>query len=121
MGFAVGRKSAVLTAVFMLAMRPAAGQSRALAAADIEEHIQHVTAGLIGGVVLKGQEHHTHTLSERMKTLNVPGVSIAVIHQGKIEWARGFGVGEIGGTPVNAEVNSLILHQGGHEMKAPKK
>ena len=38
-----------------------------------------------------------------MKALNVPGVSIAVIHQGRIEWARGFGVREIGGAPVNPE------------------
>jgi CubicO group peptidase (beta-lactamase class C family) len=70
---------------------------------NVEQHIQHVTSGLIGGIVLKGQEHNTHTLAERMKSLNVPGVSIAVIHDGNIEWARGFGVREIGGAPVNAE------------------
>ncbi len=33
----------------------------------------------------------------------VPGVSIAVIHDGAIEWARGFGVVELGGAPVTAE------------------
>ncbi len=70
---------------------------------DVEQHIQHVTSGLIGGVVLKSDEHATHTLADRMKELNVPGVSIAVLHDGKIEWARGFGVRSIGGPPVNAE------------------
>jgi CubicO group peptidase (beta-lactamase class C family) len=54
-------------------------------------------------VVIKGDEHATHTLADRMKGLNVPGVSIAVIHEGKIEWARGFGVSSIGGSPVTAE------------------
>ena len=33
----------------------------------------------------------------------MPGASIAVIHRGKMEWARGYGVQEIGGTPVTAE------------------
>jgi CubicO group peptidase (beta-lactamase class C family) len=36
-----------------------------------------------------------------MKQLNVPGVSIALIHNGKIEWARGFGVRSTGGHPVD--------------------
>ena len=71
--------------------------------AEVEQHIQHVTSGLIGGVVLKGDEHATHTLANRMKELNVPGVSIAVLHNGKIEWARGFGVRTLGGDPVDAE------------------
>lgn len=77
--------------------------SGAQQAAGVEEHIQHVTSGLIGGIVLKDDEHAKHTLADRMKELNVPGVSIAVIHDGKIEWARGFGVRSIGGSPVNAE------------------
>jgi CubicO group peptidase (beta-lactamase class C family) len=70
---------------------------------DLEQHIQHVTAGLIDGVVPRGEEHPAHTLVDRMKELNVPGVSVAVIHNGRIEWARGFGERSIGGLPVNAE------------------
>lgn len=70
---------------------------------EVEQHIQHVVSGLVGGVVIKGDEHAIHTLAERMKELNVPGVSVAIIHNGKIEWARGFGVRSIGGPPVNPE------------------
>ncbi len=70
---------------------------------EIERRIQHVTSGLIGGVVIKGDEHATHTLADQMKELNVPGVSIAVIHEGGIEWARGFGVRSMGGPPVTAD------------------
>jgi CubicO group peptidase (beta-lactamase class C family) len=79
------------------------GQNAPVSALDIEQRIQHVTAGLTGGVVIKGNEHATQTLASRMKELRVPGVSIAVIHEGKIEWARGFGVRNFGGTPVTAE------------------
>ena len=71
--------------------------------AEVQQHIQHVTSGLIGQIVIKGDEHATHTLADRMKELNVPGVSIAVLHNGKIEWARGFGVRNLGGDPVDAE------------------
>ena len=81
----------------------AVGQDATASPAPIEQRIQHVTSGLIGGIVLSGHEHETHTLADRMKTLHVPGVSIAVIHEGKIEWARGFGVRELGGAPVDAE------------------
>jgi len=35
-----------------------------------------------------------------MAALHIPGVSIAVIHEGKLEWARGFGVTQIGGPAV---------------------
>lgn len=73
------------------------------ASAEVEQHIQHVTSGLVGGVVLKSDEHATHKLADRMKQFNVPGVSIAVLHNGKIEWARGFGVRNGDGAPVNAE------------------
>ena len=37
----------------------------------------------------------TTTLAERMKHYHVPGVSIAVINDYKIEWAKGFGVGDV--------------------------
>lgn len=38
-----------------------------------------------------------------MAELHIPGVSIAVVHNGTIEWAKGFGVRQIGGDPVNPD------------------
>ena len=43
------------------------------------------------------------SLAERMAAFHVPGVSIAVVHNGEIDWAQGFGVREVGGKPVTAE------------------
>ena len=34
------------------------------------------------------------TLVEKMEQYSIPGVSIAVIHQGRLEWARGYGVAD---------------------------
>lgn len=38
------------------------------------------------------------TLVDRMRFYNVPGVSIAVVNRGEVQWARGYGVLEAGST-----------------------
>lgn len=70
---------------------------------EVAQRIQRVEDGLVGTVVVKGDAHATHKLADRMKELNVPGVSVAVLHNGKIEWARGFGVASVGGPGVTAD------------------
>ena len=42
-------------------------------------------------------------LSDRMRFYRVPGVAIAVIHEGHLRWVRGFGVAQIGGGPLEPE------------------
>jgi CubicO group peptidase (beta-lactamase class C family) len=65
-------------------------------------------------VIVQGEPPTTTKLLDRMAALRVPGVSIAVIHAGKIEWARGFGVASLGG----AEVNPNTLFQAASISKA---
>ena len=44
------------------------------------------------------------TIEELMKRFNVPGVSVAVIHNFEIHWAKGYGVADVEtGAPVNPE------------------
>ena len=69
---------------------------------ETQAHIEHVTSGLLPNILLKDDPHPRHTLAEEMAASHVPGVSIAVIHHGAIEWAQGFGVTRIGGPPVTA-------------------
>jgi CubicO group peptidase (beta-lactamase class C family) len=69
----------------------------------VQQHIDHVTSGLTGPIVDKNDSHSAKTLSAEMAAMHVPGVSIAVVHNGAIEWARGFGVATVGGAPVTAE------------------
>ena len=46
----------------------------------------------------------TLTITELMTRFNVPGVSIAVIRDHQIHWAKGYGIADIGtGAPVNTE------------------
>ena len=61
----------------------------------IEARIEQVENGLLpassaGGVPIQGAR-----LAERMTALKVPGISIAVINNGAIEWARGFGLADV--------------------------
>jgi CubicO group peptidase (beta-lactamase class C family) len=61
--------------------------------ADVEEKIKKVENNLSGWV--KSGHDDTWTLDERMKKYNINGVSIAVIHNYKIEWARGYGFADV--------------------------
>jgi CubicO group peptidase (beta-lactamase class C family) len=70
---------------------------------EIQQHIDHVTSGLTNPVIDKNDAHPGKTLSDEMAALHVPGVSIAVVHNGVIEWAQGFGFAAVGGDPVTAE------------------
>jgi CubicO group peptidase (beta-lactamase class C family) len=67
------------------------------------ERIQRVENGLLPAVMIKGQTT-AMKLADRMAHYKVPGLSVAVINDGKIEWARGYGVVEKdGGKPVTAD------------------
>ena len=54
----------------------------------VNEQIARVEANLSGGLVIDGK---TYTLSERMKHYNVSGLSVAVIDNSQIVWAKGYG------------------------------
>lgn len=52
--------------------------------------IKKVETGLTTKVYIEGDL--TWSIEERMKHYGIPGVSIAVINNGKIEWAKGYGI-----------------------------
>jgi CubicO group peptidase (beta-lactamase class C family) len=70
---------------------------------EVEQQIESVESCLPPSVIVKGEPKSCTTLSQRMAELHVAAVSIAVIHNGKIEWAKGYGVRKIGGDSVNAD------------------
>src|SRR5688500_3954989 len=59
----------------------------------VDVRIKRVEQGLLSSVLIKGEP--AWTLEERMKHWKVPGLSVAVIKDFKIEWARSFGVKDI--------------------------
>jgi CubicO group peptidase (beta-lactamase class C family) len=56
---------------------------------DVEKKIKEVEEHLGGAIQIAG--HPWFTLKERMAYYHVHGLSIAVVHNYKVEWARGYG------------------------------
>ncbi|WP_152393045.1 serine hydrolase domain-containing protein [Paenibacillus guangzhouensis] len=79
----------------------------------IEERIEAIIHRLLPETHYKNK-YEEATLDERMKYYNTPGVSIAVINNFELEWARGFGLREAG----NPEpVTETTLFQAGSISK----
>ena len=72
------------------------------------KNIQAVEDNLLTAVSIHGIPKKSYNLINRMKYFHVPGVSIAVINNTNIEWARGYGVLETNG---NTQVSPDTLFQ----------
>lgn len=64
---------------------------------ETDARIRQVEQGLLPLDAPRDQTPPTTSIEERMRHYCVPGVSVAVIQNGRIEWARGYGVMEVGG------------------------
>ena len=60
---------------------------------EIEDKIHEVENNLSGWVQVEGEPNHW-SLADRMKYHHNYGLSIAVVHNYKIEWARGYGLAD---------------------------
>src|SRR5271170_799069 len=60
----------------------------------VEENLHYLA-------VIKGRPNPGMSLADQMSRLHVPGVSIAVIHNKRIDWSKGYGVMRLGGPPVS--------------------
>ena len=85
----------------------------AAASSSVEDRIRRVEAGLMPAAYLKGTTPGA-ALSERMKFYRIPGVSVAVVNNGRVEWARGFGVKD---ATTNEPVTNETLFQAGSISK----
>lgn len=79
---------------------------------SVEGQIKKVETGLIHPVYLEGDS--SWTIEARMKHYHVPGVSIAVINNGKIEWTKSYGLMD---EETKAPVTRKTLFQAGSISK----
>jgi len=80
------------------------------APAEVEQRIERVERGLLPAAVPAGTTGLGERLTERLKHYRVPGLSVAVVNNGQVEWARGYGVVESG---KRARVTPDTLFQAG--------
>jgi CubicO group peptidase (beta-lactamase class C family) len=78
-----------------------------LFSSQANSHISRFENGLLPAMVTKEKLGKGEKLLDRMKFYKVPGVSIAVINDGKIEWAKGYGATE-SGTKNKVTVDTLF-------------
>lgn len=58
------------------------------------ERISRIENGLQPNLQIQGDSIPNYNIEERMRTLGIPGVSIAVIYEGQLEWAKGYGMAD---------------------------
>jgi len=63
------------------------------AQSDLQSKIRRVEQGLLPQVLVKGDP--AWTIEERMQHYKIPGVSIAVINNFKIEWSKSYGLRDV--------------------------
>ncbi len=78
-------KCAVIAAMFAVGLKTGAAQ-------DVARQIAQVENGLSPKVHIQGAPVQKWTIAERLEHYHVPGVSVAVVVDNKVAWAKGFGM-----------------------------
>ena len=76
--------------------------------------IAAVEQGLLPGILVEGDSIPHYSLEARMAHYNVPGLSIAVIEDGRLLWAKGYGLAN---TLTGKAVDTATLFQAGSISK----
>ena len=94
-------RTRLYAAIGLLSALPALTTMTAFAADDpLQQRIARIEQGLLPAVMLEGAPPVKRKLADEMARLGVPGVSIALIHGGEVEWAKAYGAVTPGGAPV---------------------
>ncbi|HEX5435701.1 MAG TPA: serine hydrolase domain-containing protein [Gemmatimonadaceae bacterium] len=88
--------SAVMFATATLAMLTLASCAGVQSTGSVAERQRAVEESLLPATVVAGETVPSYSIRDRMEHYSVPGMSIAVINDGKVEWASGYGVKRVG-------------------------
>jgi len=76
-------------------------------AIDVSSEINSIENGLLPAYQVKGDSTITYNILDRMEHYKVPGVSIALVEDGKIKWAKGYGIANTD-TKTNVDANTIF-------------
>jgi CubicO group peptidase (beta-lactamase class C family) len=63
-------------------------------ARTVTERVRRIEEGMVPHPETRSSQLRQPLIADRMDTMNIPGVSVAVVNEGALEWARGYGVRE---------------------------
>jgi CubicO group peptidase (beta-lactamase class C family) len=75
---------------------------------SLAERIARIENGLQPNFQIKGDSIPKFNIEHRMKELGIPGLSIAILNNGKIEWAKGYGMAD---STENRKVTTQTMFQ----------
>lgn len=81
---------------------------------NVEAEIAAIEQNLIPSIIVEGDSLNTYKLADRMDHHHVPGVSVAVVKNGKIHWAKAYGIAN---TNTQQAVDTATLFQAGSISK----
>jgi len=62
---------------------------------DLDARIKRIEDGLMPSLQIKGEPVPTFNVNDRLKALGIPGLSVAFVKDGKIEWSRAYGMADV--------------------------
>lgn len=104
-------RTPILIALYLLVSCSTPSQEDSSGIAD---KIARIENGLQPDLQIKGDSIPKFNIEERMRELGIPGVSIAVINNGEIEWAKGYGMAD---SAENRKVTSQTMFLAGSISK----
>lgn len=81
---------------------------------NLTAEIESIENGLLPSIQVKGDSIVTFNILERMEYHKVPGMSIAVVENGEIKWAKGYGIAN---TNTGSKVDENTIFQAGSISK----
>ncbi|MCG8309289.1 MAG: serine hydrolase [Cytophagales bacterium] len=61
---------------------------------ELQDRISRIENGIRPILQIEGEAIQTYSIEERLKELGIPGLSVAVVSNGEIEWAKGYGLAD---------------------------
>lgn len=103
------RNISIILVLFLLVSCSPSGEDKALSEriARIENSIQPIFQ-------VEGEATPSYTIDERLKELGIPSISIAFVNDGKIEWAKAYGMAD---SSENRAVNPETMYLAGSISK----
>src|SRR4026207_562151 len=81
----------IALALLFAALAPASS----VAQKSPEERIARIEQGLLPAMRIKGRTYTPATMAERMRQHRWPAISIAVANEGRMEWAKAYGLADV--------------------------
>src|SRR4051812_10455718 len=84
-----------LSLIFATMVLLGCSQRQTVPAVTTASHVERIEQRLVAPDYATPIPAGQATLADRLAYWHVPGVSIAVINDGKVEWARGYGIADL--------------------------